>query len=41
MASKSKAKGSRFEYAIRDMLNRMYDSKEFARTLYRCTRDFG
>lgn len=32
MASKSKAKGSRFEYAIRDMLNRMYDSKEFART---------
>lgn len=32
MASKSKAKGSRFEYTIRDMLNRMYDSKEFART---------
>lgn len=32
MPSKSKAKGSRFEYTIRDMLNKMYDSKEFART---------
>lgn len=32
MASKSKDKGSRFEYAIRDLLNRVYDSKEFART---------
>ena len=32
MASKSKAKGSRFEYTIRDMLNRVYNSKEFART---------
>lgn len=32
MASKSKEKGSRFEYTIRDLLNRVYDSKEFART---------
>ena len=32
MASKSKDKGSRFEYAIRDLLNRVYNSKEFART---------
>ena len=32
MASKSKDKGSRFEYQIRDLLNRVYDSKEFART---------
>lgn len=32
MASKSKDKGSRFEYTIRDLLNRVYDSKEFART---------
>lgn len=32
MASKSKNKGSRFEYAIRDMLNKVFDSKEFART---------
>lgn len=32
MASKSKAKGSRFEYTIRDMLNKIYDTKEFART---------
>lgn len=32
MASKSKNKGSRFEYAIRDMFNKVFDSKEFART---------
>lgn len=32
MASKSKAKGSRFEYTIRDMLNKVYGTKEFART---------
>lgn len=32
MASKSKAKGSRFEYTIRDLLNKTYDTKEFART---------
>lgn len=32
MASKSKDKGSRFEYQIRDLLNKVYDSKEFART---------
>lgn len=32
MASKSKNKGSRFEYTIRDLLNKTYDSKEFART---------
>lgn len=32
MASKSKNKGSRFEYTIRDLLNRVYNSKEFART---------
>ncbi len=32
MASKSKAKGNRFEYEIRDLLNKLYDTKEFART---------
>jgi len=32
MTSKSKAKGNRFEYEIRDLLNKIYDSKEFART---------
>lgn len=32
MTSKSKAKGNRFEYAIRDLLNRVYETKEFART---------
>lgn len=32
MTSKSKAKGNRFEYAIRDLLNRVFDSTEFART---------
>ena len=32
MASKSKNKGSRFEYTIRDLLNKVYKSKEFART---------
>lgn len=32
MTSKSKAKGNRFEYEIRDMLNKIYDSGEFART---------
>jgi len=32
MTSKSKAKGNRFEYAIRDLLNKVFDTKEFART---------
>lgn len=32
MTSKSKAKGNRFEYEIRDLLNKIYDTKEFART---------
>lgn len=32
MTSKSKAKGNRFEYEIRDLLNKIYDTAEFART---------
>lgn len=32
MASKSKSKGNRFEYELRDLLNSLYDSEEFART---------
>lgn len=32
MTSKSKAKGNRFEYAIRDLLNKVFNTKEFART---------
>lgn len=32
MASKSKNKGSRFEYAVRDMFNKVFQTKEFART---------
>lgn len=32
MASASKNKGNRFEYAIRDALNKAFNTKEFART---------